>query len=80
MSTINLDDNAPIDDTLYGRNYQDDYKYMQHKIIAQNEGFNEIEGVNAMVYDGKHDFLKDLQTQQKKKTYPSMFTTSYEFG
>jgi hypothetical protein len=33
---------------------------MQHKILAQNEGFNEIEGVNALVFDDKHDFLKDL--------------------
>lgn len=34
MSTINLDDNQPIDNTLYGKNYHEDYRYMQHKIIA----------------------------------------------
>lgn len=34
MSTINLDDNAPIDNTLYGKNYHDEYSYLQHKIIA----------------------------------------------
>jgi|TARA_B110000285_G_scaffold225457_1_gene283735 hypothetical protein len=34
MSTINLDDNEPIDNTLYGKNYHEDYRYMQHKIIA----------------------------------------------
>jgi hypothetical protein len=34
MSTINMDDNEPIDNTLYGKNYHEDYRYMQHKIIA----------------------------------------------
>jgi len=34
ISTINLDDNEPIDNTLYGKNYHEDYRYMQHKIIA----------------------------------------------
>ena len=60
MSTINLDDNAPIDNTLYGKNYHDDYKNIQHQIIASSEGFNETQGVNALVFDEHHDFLKDL--------------------
>lgn len=34
LSKVNLDDNEPIDNNLYGKNYHEDYKYLQHKIIA----------------------------------------------
>jgi hypothetical protein len=60
LSAVNIDNNEPIDNKLYGNNYHEEYNYLQHKILAQKEGFNEVEGVNALVYDDKHDFLKDL--------------------
>ena len=60
MSSISLDDNEPIDDSYYGKNHYEAYNYLQHKIMAQNEGFNELDGVNALVYDDKHNYLKDL--------------------
>lgn len=60
MSSISFDDNQPIDNSFYGKNHHEAYNYIQHKIMAQNEGFNELDGVNALVYDDKHDYLKDL--------------------
>jgi hypothetical protein len=36
--------------------------------------------VNALVYEASHDYLKDMQTQQKRKCYPSMAESSQEFA
>lgn len=33
-----------------------------------------------MVYEHDHDYLKDMQTQQKKKFFPPMTETSQEFS
>jgi hypothetical protein len=40
------------------------------------QGFDELEGVNQLVYEQNHDYLKDMQTQQKRKCYPSMAESS----
>lgn len=50
--------------------------YAEEKMLAQARGFDEREGVNALVYEPSHDYLKDMQTQQKRKCYPSMADTS----
>lgn len=50
--------------------------YVQDKVLAQAGGFDEREGVNALVYEASHDYLKDMQTQQKRKCYPSMADSS----
>lgn len=44
------------------------------------QGFDELEGVNQLVYEQNHDYLKDMQTQQKRKCYPSMAESSQEFA
>jgi len=36
--------------------------------------------VNAIVWEEDHDYLKDLQTQQKKKFFPTMADSSKEFS
>jgi hypothetical protein len=48
----------------------------EDKVLAQARGFDEHEGVNALVYEASHDYLKDMQTQQKRKCYPSMADSS----
>ena len=50
--------------------------YAAEKALAQARGFDEHEGVNALVYEASHDYLKDMQTQQKRKCYPSMAESS----
>ena len=50
--------------------------YLAEKALAQARGFDEHEGVNALVYEASHDYLKDMQTQQKRKCYPSMTESS----
>jgi len=50
--------------------------YIEEKVLAQARGFDEREGVNALVYEASHDYLKDMQTQQKRKCYPSMADSS----
>ena len=51
----------------------------RHEHLARY-GFNEQEGVNQLVYEVDHDYLKDMQTQQKKKYFPPMTETSKEFS
>lgn len=34
--------------------------YAQEKVLAQARGFDEREGVNALVYEASHDYLKDM--------------------
>lgn len=34
--------------------------YLEEKLLAQARGFNEREGVNALVYEASHDYLKDM--------------------
>jgi hypothetical protein len=36
--------------------------YAEEKGLAQARGFEEREGVNALVYEASHDYLKDMQT------------------
>lgn len=36
--------------------------YMDQKSLAMNKDFDPIAGVNTMVWDENHDFLRDLQT------------------
>lgn len=50
--------------------------YAEEKALAQARGFDEREGVNVLVYEASHDYLKDMQTQQKRKCYPSMADSS----
>ena len=50
--------------------------YLAEKALAQARGFDEHAGVNALVYEASHDYLKDMQTQQKRKCYPSMADSS----
>ena len=50
--------------------------YAAEKAWAQARGFDEHEGVTALVYEASHDYLKDMQTQQKRKCYPSMAESS----
>ena len=54
--------------------------YAEEKALAQARGFDEREGVNVLVYEASHDYLKDMQTQQKRKCYPSMADSSQEFA
>lgn len=39
-----------------------------------------FEGVNALVYEDNHDYLRDLRTQTKRRCYPANTESSKEFG
>jgi hypothetical protein len=41
---------------------------------------NNYEGVNSMIYEENHNYLKDLQTQRKRRYYPNNAESSREFG
>ena len=41
---------------------------------------NTYEGVNALIYEENHDYLRDLQVQKKKRYYPTNAESSSEFG
>ena len=64
---INVDGNDPL---LYER----------EKERYQKQGFSELEGVNQLVYERNHDYLRDMQTQQKRKFFPTNADTSNEFS
>mmetsp|Transcript_18688 Transcript_18688/g.28618 ORF Transcript_18688/g.28618 Transcript_18688/m.28618 type:complete len:131 (+) Transcript_18688:1177-1569(+) len=66
------------DDKHFRTQANDDY--MVQKRISQLQGYDELTGVNSMVYEENHNYLRDLQTQQKRKFYPTMAETSPEFG
>jgi hypothetical protein len=38
------------------------------------------EGINQLIQDNNHDYLKDLQIQQKRKHYTTMTESSGEFN
>ena len=50
------------------------------KKLAKEQGYNEIEGVNQLVYEKDPNYLCDLQTQKKRQFFPTMADTSYEFS
>ena len=41
----------------------DPLHYEKEKEKRQRQGFSETEGVNQLVYERHHDYLKDMQTQ-----------------
>lgn len=71
MNQIKLRDDVPLEGSFDKRDEQS---------MSMTQGFNMFQGINQLVYDDQHDYLKDLQTQQKKKAYPSMFHTSTAFN
>ena len=45
-----------------------------------NASFTTFHGINALVFEDDHNYLKDLHTQQKRKYFPNMSESSNEFG
>lgn len=39
-----------------------------------------IDGLNVLTYEENHNFLRDLQTQQKRKFFPTMAEDSQQFS
>ena len=39
-----------------------------------------MEGLNVLTYEENHNFLRDLQTQQKRKFFPTMAEDSQQFS
>ena len=76
MNSIKMKDDAPLAPLA---DLEAQLDYFQNKLITQNQGYVENQGINQIVHQDNHDYLKYLQTQQKKKTYPSMFMTSMAF-
>lgn len=72
MNNIKVEDEEPHQD----QEYKD---YMLERQIAYNQGYHENEGVNALVYEEAHDPLLALQTQQKRRFFPTMAESSLEF-
>lgn len=56
MNLMKINDSEPLD----LQKFKDSLDYAQNKAWENRIGFNELEGVNALVYDDKHDYLKDL--------------------
>ena len=54
--------------------------YMTSKeIMQEGPDFDPKRGVNQMVLISDNNYLKDLQTQQKRMCYPTMFETTTDF-
>lgn len=55
-------------------------KFYKHQNQQHQSMEDKYEGVNALVFEDNHDYLRDLQTQIKRRYYPTNAESSKEFG
>ena len=60
--------------------FNNTFDYGRDKRALQDESEQELEGIRALTFETNHNYLRDLQTQQKRKYFPTMAEDSQDFS